>query len=289
MNAWQTYYFSASDGLKLACRRYGWSRIEAPVVVCLPGLSRNAADFHDLAMHLSQTEKRNYRVLVFEYRGRGSSAYDRNWENYNILTEADDVVQGMIASGVTHADIVGTSRGGLITMVLAAMKPGMLGKIVMNDIGPEIEGPGLVRIKNMIEGAKPEVSGWDEAVSSLKLAGKHDFPKRTDKDWEEQARLIYVEADGRIRRNYDPKLANTMKAMDLDQPVPSMWPQFRGLSRHKLLLIRGANSDLIAATTVEKMKSINPRMQEFVVPDQGHAPDLGTPGIPERISAFLSK
>ena len=256
-------------------------------VVCLSGLSRNSADFHDLALHLSNGAETKRRVLCLDYRGRGNSQYDAYWENYSILTEADDVVQGVTAAGLEHANFIGTSRGGLIIMVLAAMKPALMASVVMNDIGPEIDGPGLVRIKKMLEGRSDTASNWQAARDAVKQYGVNEFPTRDDAEWERQARLIYVEKDGELIKNYDPKLVNTMKAIDLDVRLPSLWPQFTGLRQIPLMLIRGDNTNLLSEATVKKMSEIHTDMKVVTVADQGHAPDLGSAGLPEKIAAFL--
>ncbi len=144
-----------------------------------------------------------------------------------------------------------------------------------------------MRIKNMIEGAKISITDWGEAVEALKRTGAHDFPTRDDEEWEEQARLIYREENGKIYRDHDPKLANLMRSMDIDQPIPTLWPQFEGLRKNPLLLIRGANSDLISTETIERMGKIHGDMKTLCVEDQGHAPDLGTVGLPLAIERFL--
>ncbi|MGB7335936.1 MAG: alpha/beta hydrolase [Salaquimonas sp.] len=289
MADWENFNYTSTDGLRLAGRKYGWENRDAKAVVCLPGLSRNSADFHQLAMHLANDAPVKRRVLCLDYRGRGNSQYDKNWENYSILIEADDVVQGVTAAGLEHPAFVGTSRGGLILMILAAMKPTLLSAIVMNDVGPEIDGPGLVRIKKMLETSKNTVSNWQEARDNLQQMGKRSFPKFDDAEWDRQARLIYTEKDGKIVRNYDPKLTNTLKAIDLDVRLPELWPQFTGLRNIPLMLIRGELTDLLAEKTVAKMQVIHPDMAVINVPDQGHAPDIGSAGLPEKISAFLEK
>ena len=288
MSDWTDFHYSACDGLQLAGRKYGWGNRDAVPVVCLAGLSRNSADFHELAMYLANNGETKRRVLCLDYRGRGNSEYDKNWENYNLVTEADDVVQGITAAGLEHAHFIGTSRGGLIIMLLAAMKPGLLHSVVMNDVGPEIDGPGLVRIKKMLEGGR-DVANWNEAANDLKLTGQRDFTRRTDKDWENHARLIFVEKAGKLVRNYDPKLVNTVKAIDLDTPLPSLWPQFTGLRKIPLLLVRGENTDLLSQKTVDRMKAIHTAMEVVEVKDQGHAPDLGSAGLPEKISQFIDR
>lgn len=287
LQPWQDFRYTSSDGLALAGRQYGWENRDTLPVVCLPGLTRNSGDFHDLAVYLSTQAEIKRRVLCLDYRGRGRSAYDKDWKNYNVLVEADDVVQGMTAAGLQHAAMVGTSRGGLIIMVLAAMKPGLMHKIVFNDIGPEIDGPGIVRIKKMVESAG-DAPNRASAIEFLKGYGQTDFPDMNDADWEKQVDLIYREEGGKLVRDYDPNLMNTMKALDLDAPLPSLWPQFTGLRKIPFMLIRGANTHLLSKKTVEKMQTIHPTMLAVTAPRQGHAPDLGSGGLPEKIEAFLA-
>lgn len=288
MTEWQEFKYRSRDGLILAGRKYGWDITSAMPVVCLPGLSRNSADFHELAVHLSKKTDVKRRVLCLDYRGRGQSEYDKNWNNYNILTEADDVVQAMNATGLSHAHFIGTSRGGLIIMVLAAMKPVLLKSVILNDIGPEIDGAGLVRLKRMFEGVRT-VSNWDEAAQLLQEFGHHDFPDRELSDWQAQAKLIYSQQKDKMVRLYDPNLVKTLQAIDLDSRLPTLWPQFEGLKNLSMLLIRGQLSSLLNEQTVEKMCAINPNMKVLNIPNQGHTPDIGHGNIPQNIGQFLNK
>ena len=288
---WTRFDYRASDGLALAGRYYGRDSVpadsDALPVICLPGLTRNSADFHELALHLSQHADRKRRVLCLDFRGRGMSAHDRNWENYNPLTEADDTINGMAAAGIEHAAFIGTSRGGLVMMAIAAMRPAVMKAIVLNDIGPEIDGRGLVRIKTYIERGADHPN-WSSAVAALKAAGQSQFPALDDSDWARQARLIFEERGGKIVRRYDPAILNTLKAINLDNPLPSLWPQFNGFSKMPTLAIRGGLSDLLSVEVFGKMASTSPLLRQITVKDQGHAPDLGMSGLPQKIAAFLA-
>ena len=284
---WQDFKYTSNDGLALAGREYGWQHKERLPVLCLPGLTRNSADFHEFALHLANHDSNPRRVLCLDYRGRGLSAYDKNWNNYNPLVEATDVIDGVIAAGLHQVALVGTSRGGMIAMVLAAMRPTMMKMVVFNDIGPEIYGPGLVRIKNYIESAMLPHS-WEEAAQMLKkIAGKH-FPNWDDGECVRQARLIYKQENGKIIRQYDDGLIKSLSAINLDEPLPTYWPQFAGLEHLPMLLVRGQNSDLLSLDTVHKMQKSNPAMKLITVPNQGHAPDLGSSGLPAAIANFIS-
>lgn len=295
MEHWQEFVYSAFDGLKLSGRRYGWENRDAVPVVCLSGLSRNSRDFHELAMYLSSEAETRRRVLALDYRGRGNSQYDRNWQNYNLVVEADDVIQGLVAAGLHHAHFIGTSRGGLICMLLAGMRPGIMQSVVLNDVGPEIAGAGLVRIKKSLE-ADHTAKDWADAAEQLKLAGERDFPRRSQSDWERHARMIYREngnapARGKpgLVRDFDPKLGKTLAEIDLDSPLPTMWAQFAGLAKRPLMLIRGKNSDLLDEAAVQKMAGMHPSMERIEVPDAGHVPDLGESALAERIASFFDR
>jgi pimeloyl-ACP methyl ester carboxylesterase len=283
---WERFDYSAPDGLKLAGRKYGFEHRDALPVICLSGLTRNSADFHELALHLSRDPARPRPVLALDYRGRGMSARDRNWHNYNVLTEAEDVLAGAAAAGIGEAAIVGTSRGGLITMILSAMRPALIACAVMNDIGPQVDPRGLVRIRSYVEKGR-DFPDWAGAVEGVRGIGHNHFPAWDDAMWARQARRIYEERAGKVVRRYDPALMKTLKAIDFDNPIPAMWPQFTGLARVPVLVIRGGNSDLLSPETVEKMAEMHPGMESITVPGQGHAPDLGTEGLAARIGSFI--
>ncbi len=285
---WTRFDYSASDGLMLAGRKYGFEHKNRLPVICLPGLTRNSADFHELALHLSRDGANPRPVLALDYRGRGMSSRDRDWQNYNVLIEAEDVIAGATVAGISEAAIVGTSRGALITLVLAAMRPALIAASIMNDAGPEIDGRGLVRIRSYVEKGSDHAS-WESAVAAVKSIGQSHFPAFDDAQWQQQARLIFAEENGRIVRRYDPALMRTLTSINLDNPLPSLWPQFQGLTKIPLMVLRGEHSDLLSMETVSKMQKMHSKMEVVSVPGQGHAPDLGTAGLPAKIAAFIGK
>ena len=285
---WERFDYTSSDGLRLAGRKYGWSHDDTLPVICLAGLTRNSADFHELALYLSGEAPVPRKVLCLDYRGRGMSQWDRNWENYNPLIEAEDVLAGATAAGIGEAAIIGTSRGGLVAMILAAARPGLLQAVVLNDVGPEIDGQGLVRIRAYVENGR-DFANWDDAAEALKAMGAGQFPAYDDAEWHRQARLIVEEKNGKVVRRYDPRLMKTLTSINLDNPLPAMWPQFGGFANIPLLVIRGERSDLLSRETVEAMHDAHPGMQSVTVPDQGHAPDLGSGNLPETIADFIEK
>lgn len=281
------FFYSANDGLELHARVYdAGAAAGALPVVCLPGLTRNARDFHELALHLSAGAATRRRVIAFDYRGRGLSARDRNWRNYDPLIEAGDVMAGLAALGVGHAAFVGTSRGGLIVFALAAMRPALLKAVVLNDIGPVVEGAGLVQIRAYLERA-PRPRDMAEAAALQKAVQGTAFPALTDADWQRMAAAFYSEKNGRPVADFDPALLKTLKGIDLSKPLPQAWPQFLALRAVPLMVIRGENSSLLSADTLREMAKQHPDMRSVTVSGQGHAPLLETAGLPDKISAFL--
>ncbi len=281
------FEYMAGDGLTLRGRRYGSRdfRDRLPLV-CLAGLTRNSADFHRIAITLSTHPKHPRQVLALDYRGRGRSDHDNNWHNYNPLVEAGDVIAGCEAAGFGDVAIIGTSRGGMIAMVLAATRPGFMKQLILNDIGPEIDGVGWARIKTSLERAR-EPSSWDDAIELLKEGLGRQFTAITEQDWQEFARTTFKDVGGKPQRNFDPGLLTSVKAQAMDDRLPTFWPQFDGLRHVPMLVIRGGNSDLFSAETLEKMAARHPNLQSITVEGQGHAPLLHSGDLPEQIYKFL--
>lgn len=281
------FFYSAPDGLELHARVYDAGAAgDALPVVCLPGLTRNARDFHELALHLSAGAARRRKVVAFDYRGRGLSAHDRDWRNYDVPVEAGDVIAGLAALGIDHAAFVGTSRGGLIVFALTAMRPALLKAVVLNDIGPAVEGAGLAQIRAYLERA-PRPRDMAEAAALQKAVQGAAFTALTDADWQRMAGAFYTGKDGKVTADFDPALLKTLKGIDLSKPLPQAWPQFLALRGVPLLAIRGENSSLLSADTLREMANRHPDMRSVTVAGQGHAPLLETAGLPEKIAAFL--
>lgn len=279
-------YVEASDGLRLHARDYGRGDPAARTVVCLPGLARTAADFDALAVHLTRADP-NRRVLVLDYRGRGLSDRDPDPSHYDLPNESDDILAVLVALGVASAVFVGTSRGGLHTMILAAVRPGLIAGVVLNDIGPVIEKVGLQRIRGYV-GKLPQPASWPEAVALLKDVAGAQFTALAETDWTAYAQTTFEESEGRFLPRYDPALMQNLAKMDLDA-VPTLWPQFDGLSAVPMMVIRGANSDLLAAATVEAMVARHPDCVSLIVPGQGHAPLLTDASTMDAIAGFVAR
>ena len=280
--------FLARDGLKLAGFVYGSNNHDPYPVVCLPGLTRTSHDFDLLAQYLSSEAGGQRKVICLDYRGRGASAYDNDWRNYSLPIEIDDLIAALSVFGLHHIDLIGTSRGGLLAMLMAAVRPGVLNSVVLNDIGPEIEPTGLMRIKNSIE-KQAIPSNIEEAADYLQRIHGQQFTAFGPSDWARHAQLSFAQdQDGSIAARYDPRLVKTMQSINIEERIPDMWPQFAGLTNIPTLVLRGENSDILSRQTTQKMQEIHSKLRLVEIPGQGHAPDVGFGEIPKQIAGFLS-
>lgn len=286
----ESRFIPAPDGLSLHVRCYGANVASANLpVVCLPGLARTEADFGPLALRLSGDGTFPRRVFALDSRGRGRSACDPDWRNYNPAVELADVIAVVTALGLGRAVFVGTSRGGILAMLLAAAQPAMIAGAILNDIGPVIEPAGLMRIKGYV-GKTPLPRDFADGAAILRRLFGAQFPTLSDGDWLAWAdRNWKAEGDGLVGR-YDPALANTLQDIGPDQPAPDLWPQFDALPREApAMVIRGALSDILSADTVEAMCRRRPDLETIEIPDQGHAPLLAEADVMTRIVAFLRR
>ena len=279
-------HFTGRDGLRLYGRHYRPAAASnARPVVCLAGLTRNSRDFHDIALALSRGPKPR-DVFTLDTRGRGLSEYDADWKNYAVPIEMQDAIDFMMMLGLRNVGIIGTSRGGLISMVLAAVQPSLMGAVVLNDIGPVIEADGLARIASYV-GRVPMPKNWPDAARIIGDLFHRDFPQMTADDFAIVARQIFNDKNGKPVSGYDPKLAKCLSA--LDGPIPKLWPQFEAMKRIPVLVLRGENSDLLSEKTVEEMRQRHPKLTSFTVPAQGHAPLLRDDPTISAVAAFFAE
>ncbi len=283
-----SYFVSAPDGLLLHARSYGARNRRRTPVVCLPGLARTTADFDTLAEALANDPDRPRHVLAIDYRGRGESGYDRDPANYNIATEVADLLAILTALEIEPAVLVGTSRGGILAMVLATVRPTAIAGVVLNDIGPVIEIKGLVRLKSYL-GRLPQPKSLDDAADILRHLFAAQFPKLGRDDWTAFARRTFKERDGSFNPRYDPKLAEALKSVDMARSLPPLWKEFDALAAIPVMVVRGANSDVLTAETVAAMRARRPDLVALEVPDQGHAPLLAESDVIAEIAAFIAK
>ncbi|MDF2117030.1 alpha/beta hydrolase [Roseiarcaceae bacterium H3SJ34-1] len=284
----QSRFYTVRDGLRLHMLDFGSRADDAMPVVCLPGLARTSADFGRLAGAIANgAANAPRRVVALDYRGRGLSDWDKTWQNYDLRIESADILEVLTAAGIDRAIFVGTSRGGLHIMVLAAMRPTLLHAAVLNDIGPVIETKGLARLRGYI-GKLPQPRNWSDAIDIAKSLMSAQFTSLSEADWEAFARLTFEEKDGRFHARYDSNLFKTLAAIDLEAPLPNAWPQFEGLRDVPLLLLRGENSDLLSQATVTEMMARHDKCEFHQVDGQGHAPLLLDEPTIRRIVQFVA-
>jgi pimeloyl-ACP methyl ester carboxylesterase len=276
------YCFDSHDGLRLFSRVYAGPAAAAPVVLCLHGLMRNSRDFEELAGHLAA----RYRVIVPDVRGRGFSARDRNFSNYQIPVYVNDLLQLFAGLGVQRASIVGTSMGGLMAMVLAAMQPQWVAGIVLNDVGPEVDPQGLERIRSYA-GKSPPVRSWDEAVAQVREIYGAAWPGLSDARWHSIARRSYrANAQGVPEADADPLIAEPLR--DNKAAAPDLWPLWGALAKVPMLAIRGAQSDILSTATLARMRREKPDLKVLEVANRGHVPLLDEPECLAALDEFLA-
>jgi pimeloyl-ACP methyl ester carboxylesterase len=281
-------FVSAADCLRLHARCWGRRSASSMPIVCLPGLSRTAADFDALASALADDKAQPRWVIALDYRGRGDSDYDRDPTNYNLQVELGDLLAVLTALDALPAIFIGTSRGGILIMLLALARPTAIAAAVLNDIGPVIEPQGLMRIKGYV-GKLPQPRNFADAAEMLRRLFDTQFPKLTADDWMASARRAYKERNGELVPTYDLNLAKTMQGVNFEKQPPPLWREFDALGAVPLMVIRGGNSDILSAATVEAIRVRRKQIDILEVPDQGHAPLLAETDTIARIGAFIQK
>jgi len=267
--------FETSDGLSL---HYTDDGAGLPLL-CLAGLTRTGRDFDYVRPHLPPA-----RVITLDYRGRGQSDWDPNHMNYVLPIEARDVLELMDHLGIAAAAILGTSRGGLHAMGLAAAAPNRVLGACLNDVGPELDPAGLAAILTYL-GRAPGVQTHDQmAVALTHLPGFEDVPPER---WLAEARLHYRAGPEGLEITYDPGLR---APIEVGGEVPDLWPFFDALAGKPLALIRGAGSNLLSAETAARMQARRPDMIVVAeVPGRGHVPFLDEPEAVRAIRHWMEQ
>lgn len=283
MPGFEEKYFRSRDGLALYYRDYAGDPRKTPVLY-LPGLTRNSKDFERSAEHIAPTR----RVICADQRGRGRSQYDPNWLNYHPGVYVDDMWVLLRTLGIERVIVIGTSLGGIMAMIMASLRPQQLVGVVLNDVGPELEIIGSRRIQSYV-GKVNEVASWEEATAHAKETFGNVYPDLTEERWREFARNTFREdADGRIRLDYDPRIAELMRLLPFGA-MPPIWYAYAGLYAIPTLAIRGELSDLLSARVFDLMQREKPDLIRLSVPNRGHAPLLHEPLCQRAIDEFLER
>lgn len=285
MTAYSEHFYTAPDGVKTYYRRYpASSGSDRLPVLCMHGLTRNSRDFEEVAPRIADQGR---SVIAVDVRGRGRSDYDPNPENYAPAKYVEDMVGLLGSVGWKKVVALGTSMGGLMTMVMAAAHPGVVKAAAINDIGPVIDPKGLKRIQGYVGGGGPYDS-WDDAAEAVRSINGVAFPNETDQAfWLAFARRICREEDGKVVLDYDPAISQPVQSGEV--APPDLWPFFDALTPVPLLLIRGALTDLLSMDTVEEMQRRCPHMTLAQVPNVGHAPLLTEAVAQDALDAFLDR
>jgi pimeloyl-ACP methyl ester carboxylesterase len=268
----KSLFVTAQDGLRIHVREYGARTAPASPVVCLPGLARTAADFDVLAPVLAAGPPQRH-VIAIDLRGRGYSDHDSDHANYNCTVELADIVSVLIALGIGPAVFVGSSRGGVLTMMLATVHPTAIAGVVLHDVGPVTEAKGVARLRGYL-GKLPHPRTFEEGAEILRRLLSAQFPNLTDEQWLAGAQRAWHRKQDALKPAYDIGIARALSGIDIELPIPTLWHEFDALAAVPMLVIRGANSDILSAATVEAMRSRRSQMEVIEVADQGHAPLL---------------
>ena len=270
-----TQFFTTSDGTRLAYDDQG----AGLPLLCLPGLTRTMADFDYLIPHLPPL-----RLIRMEYRGRGASQWT-GAASYTVPQEGKDALELLDHLGVAKAAILGTSRGGLIGMLLAAVAHDRLLGLCLNDVGPEIHRPGLERIFDYV-GRNPAAKTHADLAARLPrtMPGFANVPQSR---WLEEAVKHYIQTAEGLQITYDPALRDAFLAAFEGPPV-DLWPLWDATAGLPVALIRGANSDLLSQACADEMRRRRPDMIFASVPDRAHIPFLDEPESLTALRAFVA-
>jgi pimeloyl-ACP methyl ester carboxylesterase len=283
MSEYADCYWTSRDGLKLHYRDYP-GRKGRPPLLCLPGLTRNARDFEGLAERFAG----EWRVLCPDMRGRGDSAYAKDSATYNPLQYVEDVSALLDEAGIGRFVAVGTSLGGLMTMVMAMTMADRIAGAVLNDVGPVVEPAGLARIKDYV-GQGRSYPTWMHAARALEETQAAAYPDYEVADWLAMAkRLMTLSSNDRIAFDYDMRIAEPLAAMDAGEQ-PDLWPGIEALADKPVLLVHGALSDILSERTLAAMRQRLPEAEAVTLPRIGHAPTLEEPEAVAAIERLLGR
>jgi len=278
------HHFQTSDGLSLYYRDYGSG---SDVVVCLPGLTRNSKDFHEIATHLAS----RYRVLCPDMRGRGRSDWDADWHNYHPATYINDAWSLLDHLGIGKFIILGTSLGGLMAMIMASQQAERVKAVILNDVGPEADPAGYARILASFD-EQFEVNDWLDAIQHCRQSYKMALPDMPDEFWQKFVHKTYRKgSNGRPELESDPNIAEAVRKGDLSRIAGIQvdpWDAFNGVTM-PCMVLRGELSDILSAEIVDRMMMVKTDLVNVVIPNRGHAPLLYESESLSAIDGFLKQ
>lgn len=283
MSPYENRYWWSNDGLRLHYRDYPGPD-DLPPILCLPGLTRNARDYDELARSLSP----RWRVVAVDLRGRGESAYAKDPMSYVPLAYVQDI-EGLLGElGVSRYVAFGTSLGGIVAMLLAGTARERLAAVLLNDVGPEIMPEGLSRIGSYI-GKSNTWPTWLHAARAVAEGNAQVYPDFALEDWLAMAKRLYrVNSAGRIVLDYDMKIAEPFRVPG-NEAGPDMWRALDRLRSVPTLIVRGATSDILAADVADRMTAVLDHAELVTVAGVGHAPTLREPEIVPAIDRLLAR
>ena len=280
--------WTSADGLELYCRVYeacgsgSGAAALGLTVLCLPGLTRNSRDFEALAPHLAS----RYRVICPDLRGRGFSARDPNWRNYQPGTYLEDLQQMLHVLDLKRLAVIGTSLGGILGMMLAAVDSKRVAGLVLNDVGAEVDPRGIERIRSYT-GLLPPVGTWDQAIEQYRAVNGGAWPDLPDEAWRRLVHRSYrADPAGVPVLDCDPRIGEALRAAPVTPA--GLWPLFARLGSLPMLVIRGALSDILSEVTLARMQQEKPDLQRLTVGNRGHVPLLDEPQALHAIDRFLA-
>ena len=283
MPSWTDRFWYSAEGIRLHYRDYEGPR-DKPPILCIPGLTRNARDFEPVAERYAG----DWRVLCIELRGRGMSDQDPDPTRYQPQYYVADILKLLDQEGIADAVFLGTSLGGICTMLLASTDADRIAGAMLNDIGPEIDQTGIDRIGGYV-GKEVRFDSWDEAISIVADRNREVFPKWTSSEWERFARRILHETPDGIRFEYDMRIADNFRAATAG-PQGANWDLYECLAGRPVLVLRGGLSDLLEQDVAEQMvKALDGDAELVVVPSVGHTPNLEEPEAQAGMDRLLER
>lgn len=283
MASWTDRYWNSAEGLRLHYRDYAGPH-DKPPILCIPGLTRNARDFEPVADRYAG----DWRVICVDLRGRGDSEYDPDSSHYAPPWYAADVLKLLDQLGIADAVFVGTSLGGIVTMLMAATDTDRIAGALLNDVGPRIDDSGIDRISTYV-GKDVRFANWPSAIDEIAARNADVYPLWQREDWNRYVHRVCREGDGSVRFDYDMRIVDNFEAARNADPMDA-WPFYRSLAGRPVTILRGGLSDLLSVETAEQMVSELAGDAELVtVPDVGHAPALDEPEARAALDRLLDR